>query len=202
MNPYFKDIFVYLFPLLFITWVVFKIAHFVGLFRLKAEIIKPIMILISVVATLYPFTGLSLAEYLLSLNPNFSIGSSTLVFLFLLKELGGKQLLSDRNLLWFSVFNVIVALCLYTSYMGFVRFDLYYQGYGFSAWFIIMLILTVILFIVRNHLSYIFIAYIIAFNLRLLYSDNFCDYIIDGILFLFSVGLLVSSLKRLLLRRA
>ena len=200
MNPYLKDVFVYLFPLLLITWAVFKIARFVGLLRLKAEIIKPVMILISGVVTLYPFTDLSLAEYLLSLNPNFSIGSTVLVFVFLLKELGGKQLLSDRNILWFSVFNVVVSLCLYASYMGFVRFDLYNQGYGFSAWFVIMLILTVILFIVRNRLSYIFIAYIMAFNLRLLYSDNFYDYITDGILFLISLVLMVSSLMKILTR--
>ena len=197
MNPYLKDIFVYLFPLLLITWVVFRITRLVGLFRMKAEIIKPVMIFISVVATLYPFTRLSLAEYLLSLNPNFSIGSIVLFVVFLWKEIGGKQLLSDKDILWFSVFNVAVALCLYASYMGFAEFDLYYQGYGFSTGFVIMLILTVMLFIVRNRLSYIFIAYIIAFNLRLLYSDNFYDYITDGILFLISVGLLVSSFLKM-----
>jgi len=200
MNLYLKDIFLYLFPLLLITWLVFKIARFVGLFRMKAEIIKPVMILISVAATLYPFTGLSLAGYLLSLNPNFSIGSTALVFVFLWKALGGKQLLSDRDILWFSVFNVVVALCLYSSYMGFVRFDLYNQGYGFSAWFVIMILLTVILFIVRNPLSYIFIAYIIAFNLRLLNSDNLYDYVTDGILFLISVGLIVSSIMKIVAR--
>ncbi len=162
--------------------------------------VKPVMILISVVATLYPFAGLSLAEYLLSLNPNFSIGSTALVFVFLWKELGGKRLLSDKNILWFSVFNIVVALCLYSSYMGFVRFDLYNQGYGFSAWFVIMISLTVILFIVRNPLSYIFIAYIMAFNLRLLYSDNLYDYITDGILFLISVGLIVSWIMKIFTR--
>lgn len=197
MTPYLKEIFVHLFPLLLIIWVVFKIARFLGLFRMKAEIIKPIMIMLSAVVTLYPFTGLSLAEYLLSLNPNFSVGSTALIFVVLWKESGGKQLLSDKDILWFSVYNIVVALCLYASYMGFVRFDLYFHGYGFSAWFVIMFALTVILFLVRNPLSYIFIAYIIAFNLRLLDSDNFHDYITDGILFLISVGLLVSSIVKI-----
>lgn len=200
MNPYLKEIFVHLFPLLLTTWAVFKVARLLGLFRMKTEIIKPVMILISVVVTLYPFTGLSLAEYMLSLNPNFSVGSTALIFVFFWKESGGKQLLSDRDILWFSVFNVVVALSLYSSYMGFVRFDLYNQGYGFSAWFVIMVSLTVILFIVRNPLSYIFIAYIIAFNLRLLHSDNFYDYVTDGILFLISLGLIVSSILKIFTR--
>ena len=40
-------------------------------------------------------------------------------------------------------------------------------------------------------LSFIFLAYIAAFNLKVLPSYNFFDYITDGFLFVMSVGVLL-----------
>ncbi len=191
MNPSFSEFFAFLFPLLFITWVVYGIASFTGVLRLKEQMVKPAIIVISVVITLYPFAGFSLAEYLLSLNPNYSVGSIALLSVILWKELGGKQLLPEKDILWFCIWNVVVSLFLFASYLGFIDFDLYDLGYRFSVLFFLTALLTILFFLFRSPLSYIFIGYILVFDLRLLHSDNFFDYITDGVLFLISMGLLV-----------
>lgn len=70
------------------------------------------------------------------------------------------------------------------------------MGYGFSYLFVIVAIITIALFLFRSPLSYIFIAYIIAFDLKLLHSDNFFDYMIDAILFLISLGIVISNVLK------
>jgi hypothetical protein len=49
-----------------------------------------------------------------------------------------------------------------------------------------------VFFLFRSPLSYIFISYIIAFDLKILYSENFFDYMADGVLFFISIGVLIS----------
>lgn len=196
-----RGYFEFLFPLLLITWTILWIARFTNALDFMGKIGKPLVIASSVFITLYPFTGLSLAEYFLSLNPNYSIGSIMFFFIVIWKEFGRKPLLSYKNLLQFSIWNVGVSLCLFISYLGFVDFDLYAMGYGFSFWFVVTALLTIILTLLRNPLSFIFIFYIISFDLKLLYSNNFFDYITDGVLFLISLGIIVFSIvKNLILK--
>ncbi len=194
-----KGYFEFLFPLLLVTWAMLGIVRFTKALDFMGKIGKPVIIVFSVFITLYPFTGLSLADYLLSLNPNYSIGSIVFFFLFVWKKFGRKPLLSHKNLLQFSIWNVGVSLCLFASYLGFVDFDLYAMGYGFSFWFVVTALLTIILILLRNPLSFIFILYIISFDLKLLYSNNFFDYITDGVLFLISLGIVVFSVVKILI---
>lgn len=172
--------------------VVSGIAGFAGLRRFTSGAGNIAVILLSAVIAVYPFTDLSLSDYILSLNPNFSIGSIAFLFLVLWKRFVGNSLLSDRDAAWFSVWNIAVCLCLYASYLGFIGVDVYPLGYGFSALFVLTAVLTIVLFLFRSPLSYIFISYIIAFDLKVLYSENFFDYIADGVLFFISLGVLIS----------
>lgn len=167
------------------------ICRLAGILGLMGQLGRPVIITLSTVLTFYPLSGLSLADYILSLNPNYSIGSVVLFFILLWRQFGWRPLLSQKDLLWFSIWNVVVSLCLYISYLGFISFDLYPLGYGFSTLFLITASLTIMLFLLHSPLSYIFIAYIAAFNLKLLPSDNFFDYITDGILFLISLGIVI-----------
>ncbi len=80
----------------------------------------------------------------------------------------------------------------FSSYLGLVPYDLYALGYGFSPWFVFMAIITLLLVWAGNPLSLIFLAAIAAFNLKLLPSGNFFDYLTDGFLLILSVGVLVS----------
>jgi hypothetical protein len=191
-----RGYFEFLFPLLLITWAILWITSFTKALDFMGKIGKPVVIASSVFITLYPFTGLSLAEYLLSLNPNYSIGSIVFFLIIIWKEFGRKPLLSYENLLQFSIWNVGISLCLFTTYLGFVDFDLYAMGYGFSFWFVVTALLTIILTLLRNPLSFIFIFYIVSFDLKLLYSNNFFDYITDGVLFLISLGIVVFSIVK------
>lgn len=141
---------------------------------------------ISTLVALLPIKGLSAGDYILSINPNFSIGSVTFLSILFWKQINGRNPLSKINILFFSLWNLAVSLPLYSSALGFITFDLYALGYSFSIWFIITAILTTILIAFKSPLSFIFIAYIVAFDLKFLPSNNFFDYITDGLVTLIS----------------
>lgn len=189
-----KDYFEFLFPILATTWAVFVLASSMGLIKKESKFGRAVVILFSIIVAVYPFGRLSLAEYLLSLNSNYSIGSIALLIIVMSKQFSWKTFLSDTDFQQFLIWNIIVSLLLYISYLGFVSFDLYPMGYRFSSLFILIAVLTVVLYLLRNPLAYIFISYILAFDLRLLHSDNFFDYITDGVLFFLSAAILLYSL--------
>jgi hypothetical protein len=85
-----------------------------------------------------------------------------------------------------------LSLGLFLSYLGLVPYDLYALGYGFSSWFVVMAAVTLLTVWWGNPLSLIFLASIAAFNLELLPSGNFFDYLTDGFLLVLSVGVLVT----------
>lgn len=178
-----------MFPLMLTVYVVSGLA---GLRRVTFKARGIALILLSAVTALYPVAGLSLSDYILSLNPVFSIGSIAFLFLVLWKRFAGAPLLSQRDIVWFSVWNVGLCVCLYASYLGFTGIDVYPLGYGFSPLFVLTAVLTAVLFLFGSPLSYIFISYIIAFDLKVLYSENFFDYMADGVLFFISIGVLIS----------
>lgn len=186
-----KEYFQLLFPFVLIMFLVLYVSSLINLVRPTKRINKLISIALSAFITFFPFAGLSLAEYLLSLNPNYSIGSLALVITMLWPHLSGKPLMSDRHLWEFSFWNFAISLALCASYLGLIAYDMYALGYRFSIWFVIMALVTIILIWRSNPLSYIFITYIAAFNLRVLPSNNFFDYLTDGFLFVISLGLVV-----------
>jgi len=140
---------------------------------------------------LCPFFGLSLADLFLSFNPNYSIGSVALMLVLLWPKILNKPLLSTRHLFIFCSWNVIISLILFSSTFGLMPYDLYALGYSFSWWFIAMALLTLLAIWSWYPLAFIFLAYIAAFNLKVLPSYNFFDYITDGFLFIMSVGVLL-----------
>lgn len=182
-----KGYFQLLVPYLLVTWLIFRVASLSTLLQTTSWLKKLAALVLSAFITFYPFTGLSLAEYLLSLNPNYSVGSLVLVIILLWPQIAGKSLVSDRYLRDFCLWNVVVSLFLYLSYLGFIGYDIYALGYTFSFWFLIMALITIILIWRQHTLSYICLAYIIAFNLKILPSNNFFDYITDGFLFIISL---------------
>lgn len=187
-----KEYFQLLFPWLFVTLLIFSLCSWSKLSQFPRGWQKLTVLAFSAVITLAPFSGLSLADYILSLNPNFSIGSLALVMVLLWPKFMGQPLLSERNLRVFCLWNVALSLVLFSSYLGLIPYDLYALGYHFSLWFIIMALITLITVWVWKPLSIIFVSYIAAFNLRLLPSPNFFDYLTDGFLLLMSLGLLFS----------
>lgn len=173
------------------------ICRLTGIFRLMGQSGKLLIVPAAFLITFYPFNGLSMAEYILSVNPSFSIGSIAFLFVILWQQLGRKPLLTLKELFIFSIWNIVVSLGLFTFSLGISGFDLYFLGYGFSLWFVITALLTIILFLIKSRLSYIFISYILAFDLKLLYSENFFDYITDAVLLLMSFGMILFYLLKL-----
>jgi hypothetical protein len=188
-----KEYFQLLVPWLLVTLLVISVWSWTKLSKFRTWWQKLLLLALTAFITLAPVGGLSLADYILSLNPNFSIGSLALIVVLLWPKLTGKPLVANKNLWMFCLWNVVLALILFSSYLGFISCDVYASGYHFSLLFIIMAGITLIAVWFLNPLSVIFIAYIVAFNLKLLPSDNFFDYLTDGFLLLMSVGILIST---------
>ncbi len=110
-------------------------------------------------------------------------------------------MLSDLDLLLFSTWNIAVSLYLYLSHIGFIGYDLYSYGYDFSPLFVLTAFMTILLFLFKSPISWIFIAYILAYDLRLLHSDNFFDYITDWLLFIVSLAILANYIVKSIVSR-
>ncbi len=151
----------------------------------------PLVATLSAGLTFIPFLEFSLAEYLLSLNPHFSLGSLALAIMLLLPWVFPTSPLPRGQLFLFCGWNVGLSVALFSSCLGIIPVDLYAWGYGFSLWFVIMAGLTLGLIVAGSPLAVVFLAYIAAFDLKLLPSANFFDYLTDGFLLLLSAGVLV-----------
>ncbi|MGQ9687191.1 MAG: hypothetical protein ACUVXF_00165 [Desulfobaccales bacterium] len=191
-----KDFFQLLGPFFLITWVIFITST-----GLKIKInnnywATGIIFILSAIVSFAPLFDLSLAEYLLSINPNFSIGSLTLIILLLTPYVLNRTILTENNLFFFCLWNVLLSLILFLSCLGLLPFDLYAWGYAFSPWFVVMAAVTLTLVWAAPPLAMIFLVYIFAFDLKLLASGNFFDYLSDGFLFLLSAAVLAGRAVR------
>ena len=191
-----REYFQLLFPWLLVTFLAASVSSWINPRQFQKGWQKLVVLVSSAFIALLPVQGLSLADYLLSLNPNFSIGSLALVVALLWPKFIGQPLLSDRHLKIFCLWNVVVSLALFSSYLGLLPYDLYALGYGFSPWFVVMALLTVVAVWCCYPLAIMGIACLAAFNLRLLPSPNLWDCITDGFLLLMSLGLLIMPWKR------
>lgn len=178
-----------LFPFLFVTLILYLV--FFKFIKQKKLVHEIIILYLAAFLTFVPIAGLSLGDYLLSINPNYSIGSVALVLILLWPQITDQKLISEKHLMVFCSWNVVFSLILFSSSLGLIPYDMYALGYHFSLWFVVVALLTLVSIWLWYPLSFIFLAYIAAFNLKLLPSPNFFDYITDGFLFFMSVGVLV-----------
>lgn len=195
-----KEYFEYIFPFLLILYILLWIGSWggrqLGINRKKKPVISLITIILSAILCLLPIGELSIGAYILSFNPSFSVGIIALLIILLTKELSGRELLREKDLLWFSIWNLAVSLILYSSSLGFIGTDIYGTGYSFSLIFVITAVLTLALIFIKSRLYIIFTGYIVVFNLKILPSDNFFDHITDGVLFFASVIMIMRFILR------
>ncbi len=166
--------------------------------------IRAVVSIVVAALTVVPFFfGVSTAGLLLSLSPVFSIGSTVLLSLFVIKAvtvnsavtesraMAGKgttaALLDRRDLLLFCLWNSFLGIGLYSSTLGLLPYDLYFLGYTFSWVFLLTALITLLVIFIGSRLAWIFLFYVIAWNHTLLPSPNFFDYIIDPVLFCISI---------------
>lgn len=155
-----------------------------------------VIFILSAIISFASIFNLSLAEYILSFNPNFSIGSLTLIIILLMPYVVNHTILEEKYVILFCLWNVLSSLILFLSCLGLLPFDLYAWGYAFSPGFLIMAVITVSLVWAAPPLAIIFLAYMVAFDLKILPSDNLFDYITDGFLFLLSAAMLTGAAVR------
>ncbi len=155
-----------------------------------------ILITASLFISMVPLGRLSLSQLLLSVNPVFSIGSISLIGIVLIGDLTGKKILGEIDLLLLSVWNILISLCLYLSYLNFIGADIYYAGYGSALPFAVTAAVTIVLIVFRSNVAWVFISYIAAYVLRLLPSENFFDYVTDVPLFITSLVILISYIVK------
>lgn len=185
MNSYFA----YIAPTLIMLLIISKIIS-----KTSRDIIKKNKVFILITSAfilLLPIFNISFIELILSFNPVFSIGSLAMFSYLLLKNLGYKNLFLERDFYIFYIFNIVIGIILYSSFLGNIGIDIYYMGYDFSIIFVLLALITFISIILKSPLGYLFLLYILAFNIRLLPTDNLFDYIIDAPLFIISIVMLI-----------
>ncbi len=183
-----KEYFPLLVPWLLVTLLVVAVWSWANLPQYRMWWQKLLLLASTAFISFIPIGDLSLADYILSINPNFSIGSLALIVVLLWPKFTGKSLLSAKYLWMFCLWNILISIPLFLPYLGIMpSFDIYPLGYHFSPLFVTMAIITLLAVWAWNPLSVILIAYILAFNLKLLPSPNFFDYMTDGFLLVLSI---------------
>ena len=190
------SVFEYICPVLIMLWIISGPARLAGVTASSGPAGKGSLLLFSLLIAIYPITGLSVSDYILSLNPCFSIGSMALLIIIICNRIWNRNLVNDKDLKRFVIWNIFISVFVFIPALGFTRMDIYALGYGSGLLFAVMALVTIFLVYQKSPLSYIFIGYIVAFNLKLLPSENFFDYITDGILFFISLGILLSRSYR------
>ncbi len=189
-------VFEYICPVLIMFWIVISLARLAGVTESSGPAVKGLLLLLSLLAALYPIRGLSASDYMLSVNPGFSIGSAVLLLIIVCNRIFHTKLLTDKDLKRFAIWNILISIVVFVPALGFTGLDIYAMGYGSYVLFVVMALITIFLVFQKSSLSYIFITYIVAFNLKLLISENFFDYITDGVLFFISIGVLIAVSRR------
>lgn len=146
-----------------------------------------VMAVISALIICAPVSGLPPGRWLISLNANFSIPLTLLLLNHILKFAFDIQVLDKKARRACALFALIAGAGLYPMALGFTRFDPYGAGWGFSWLFVGTLLLTMVLVTLGNRFGVVLLLAILAYDLRLLESTNFWDYLLDPVLVIWAV---------------
>ena len=171
-------VFSFLFPFLLIVLLLQKLLCWVGK-SVGGWWKTLILIVIAAAIIIIPPGGIPLARWLVTLNANFSIPFTAILFAKVWEKAWGKILFDKRTLLSFWAFGAAVGVVLYPMALGLGPFDPYTLGWGFSPLFIFLMALTVFLLYKKNRLGIVLMLCILSYNLQLLESPNLWDYLVD-----------------------
>ncbi len=164
---------------------------------------RPTLVLgtLSALIVVIPLGGLPLARWLISINANFSISLTALVFGKVWENAAGIRLLDRKAILSSSMFGLTVGLALYPMALGLGRLDPYEFGWSFSWLFVLLMVITVILLFTKNRFGIVLVACILGYDLQLLESPNLWDYLVDPFFVLISGvilgGWLIRGVRRM-----
>lgn len=189
-------VFSFLFPFLLIMLLLQKLLRWVG--KSAGGWWKTlILIVISTTIIIIPLGGIPLARWAITLNANFSIPFTAILFGKVWEKAWGKVLFNKKALLSFWVFGAAMGVVLYPMALGLGPFDPYALGWGFSPLFIFLMVLTIFLLYKRNRLGIVLMLCILSYNLQLLESPNLWDYLVDPFYVIVSlIGLILRIRKK------
>lgn len=142
---------------------------------------------IAVVVLLVPVQGLVIARWVAGLNANFSIPLTVILAVIVWERVFERSLLAEREWTTAWSFGAIGGLALYPMALGLGSFDPYEWGWPFSPLFVVIGALTVLLIWKQNRFGFLLVLAAVAFQLRLLESTNYWDYLLDPIYSLVSI---------------
>lgn len=157
-----------------------------------------ILISISILSNLTFFQhNFSLTQMTYSLIGNISISSfcylifATIATLTLclkskIFRLSTDVILSSHHWLAMSMI-FLIGLILYLSTLGFIRFDFYSYGFHNSYLLIIVVMLSLLMILQDIMLGYVWTLALISYLFHLLPTNNLWDYLLDPLLWLWSI---------------
>ncbi len=174
-------------PWLAIVWCLIWIAMSLRV-RLRGWALLAVTCAMGILILLVPVQGLAVARWIAGFNANFSVPLTGLLALSIFERAFERSLLSEHEWMTAWGFGAIGGLALYPMALGLGSFDPYGWGWPFSPLFIVVGVVTAWLLWRSNRFGILMLAAAAAFQLRVLESTNYWDYLLDPIYSLVALG--------------
>lgn len=177
-------------PWLALVWCLQRVAKLLQL-PLRGWTLLAVAGAIATAGMLVPVQGLVVARWVAGLNANFSISLTAMLALIVWERAFEQATFSEGEWTTAWTFGAIGGLALYPMALGLSSFDPYEWGWPFSPLFVVIAMLTAWLIWRGNRFGFLLLLAAAAFQLRLLESTNYWDYLLDPVYSLVSLGWLV-----------
>jgi hypothetical protein len=173
-------------PWLALVWCLQRVARLI-VPSLRGWTLLAVAGAIAVVVLLVPVQRLVIARWVAGLNANFSIPLTVILAVIVWERVFERSLLAEREWTTAWSFGAVGGLALYPMALGLGSFDPYEWGWSFSPLFVVIGALTVLLIWKQNRFGVLLVLAAVAFQLHLLESTNYWDYLLDPIYSLVSI---------------
>ena len=160
-----------------------------------------LFVVISTCVILFPVKGMPLCRWLFSMNANFSITLTALLFCRILQNGPEIKLFRPIDFQTAWIFAAVAGLILYPMALGAGPFDPYAAGWSFSWLSVTILVLTIVLALLKNRFAVVLLLAVLAWNFHLLESRNLWDYLLDPFLTVRSLLMLTRKSIEILRKR-
>jgi hypothetical protein len=154
-----------------------------GLCRLKTRGWLRLLLLAVVAAglLLLPIQSVSIAGWVRGLSAEFSIPLTGLLVVAVLETEFRRELFSNADWIAAWAFGALGGLGLYPLALGWGSFDPYEWGWRFSPLFVASALVTSLLLWKQSRFGLLLLLATTAYQLRLLESANYWDYLLDPV---------------------